>query len=313
MGSTMRFHAPAIYYFHAVRRAGSIRGAARVLNVASSAVNRQILKLEEDLGTPLFERTVNGLKLTSVGEMFARHVMTVIQDQDRFRSDLQSLSGTWRGSIRVACIEALAGSLLPDLMMRHRQRAKRVTFSARIMGSFEIHDVLVRGEADIGVAFALRHSPELRQVALKRFRLGAVVAKDHPLASKGKVTVPQCMAFPFILAFPELSIHDLLQPLMAKLPETEEPAIQTNSMDLMRELAERGVAISFQTQIGIERLLEAGRLSFLPLHHGGSPVWSDLGVYVRSDRALPAYMESYLQDLVRELDEREKQENAAFA
>jgi DNA-binding transcriptional LysR family regulator len=84
-------------------------------------------------------------------------------------------------------------------------------------------------------------------------------------------------------------------------------------MDLMRELAERGVAISFQTQIGIERLLEAGRLSFLPLHNGGSPVWSDLGVYVRSDRALPAYMESYLQDLVHELDEREKQENAAFA
>jgi len=309
----MRFHAPAIYYFHAVRRAGSIRAAARVLNVASSAVNRQILKLEEDIGTPLFERTVGGLKLTSVGEMFARHVMTVIQDQERFRSDLQSLSGTWRGTIRIACIEALAGSLLPDVMKWHRDRAKRVTFSARTMGSFEVHDALVRGEADIGIAFALRHSPELRQVALKRFRLGAVVSKDHPLASKRKVTVPQCMPFPFILAFPELSIHDLLQPLLARLPQGAEPAIQTNSMDLMRELAERSVAISFQTQLGIERHLEAGRLSFLPLYNGGRPVWSDLGVYVRSERALPAYMESCLQDLVRELDDREQRENAAFA
>ncbi|KJC51269.1 transcriptional regulator [Bradyrhizobium sp. LTSP885] len=309
----MRFHAPAIYYFQAVRRAGSIRAAARVLNVASSAVNRQILKLEEDIGTPLFERTIRGLKLTSVGEMFARHVMTVTQDEDRFRSDLQSLSGTWQGTIRIASIEALAGSLLPDVMKWHRDRAKRVTFSARTMGSFEVHDVLVRGEADIGIAFALRHSPELRQVALKRFRLGAVVANDHPLASKRKVTLPQCMPFPFILAFPELSIHDLLQPLLARLPQGAEPAIQTNSMDLMRELAERSVAISFQTQLGIERHLEAGRLSFLPLYNGGRPVWSDLGVYVRSERALPAYMESCLQDLVRELDEREQRENAAFA
>jgi DNA-binding transcriptional LysR family regulator len=309
----MRFHAPAIYYFHAVRRAGSIRAAARVLNVASSAVNRQILKLEEDIGTPLFERTVRGLKLTSVGEMFARHVMTVIQDQERFRSDLQSLSGTWRGTIRIACIEALTGSLLPDVMKRHRDRVKRVTFWARTMGSLEVHDTLVRGEADIGIAFALRHSPELRQVALKRFRLGAVVATDHPLAAKRKVTVPQCMPYPFILASPELSIHQLLQPLLARLPQGAEPAIQTNSMDLMRELAERGVAISFQTQLGIERHLAAGRLSFMPLYNGGRPVWSDLGVYVRSERALPAYMESCLQDLVRELDECEQRENAAFA
>src|SRR5258708_6969407 len=112
------------------------------------------------------QRTDPGLKLTSVGEMFARHVMTVTQDEDRFRSDLQSLSGTWRGVVRIACIEALAESLLPDVMMRHRNRAKRVTFSAHTMGSFEIHDVLVRGEADIVMAFALRPSPELRQVSL---------------------------------------------------------------------------------------------------------------------------------------------------
>ena len=72
--------------------AGSIRAAARSLNVASSAVNRQILKLEAETGTPLFERTVRGLKLTSVGELFAGHVIRVVQAQDRFTADLQSLS-----------------------------------------------------------------------------------------------------------------------------------------------------------------------------------------------------------------------------
>ncbi len=43
----LRIHSPAIRYFDAVRRAKSIREAARQLNVASSAVNRQIIKLEE--------------------------------------------------------------------------------------------------------------------------------------------------------------------------------------------------------------------------------------------------------------------------
>ena len=51
-----RIHAAALSYFDAVRRARSIRGAARGLNVASSAVNRQVLALEAEVGEPLFER-----------------------------------------------------------------------------------------------------------------------------------------------------------------------------------------------------------------------------------------------------------------
>jgi DNA-binding transcriptional LysR family regulator len=308
----MRFHAPAIYYFHAVRRSGSIRAAARSLNVASSAVSRQILKLEEEIGSPLFERTPGGLKLTSVGEMFARHVMTVLQDHDRFRSDVQSLSGTWRGTVRIACVEALVGSVLSNTIAAHRNRAKLVNFVTRTMGSFEVQDVLVRGEADIGVAFALRHSHELRQITFKRFRLGAVVATNHPLARQRTVTIAQCLSFPIILALPELSIHQLLHPLIARVPQATEPVIQANSIDLMRELAERGVGVSFHTQIGIERLTDARRVVFLPLDNAGSPVWSDLGVYVRSERSLPGYMDSFLQDLVRELGELEQRENAAF-
>src|SRR5262245_32945798 len=47
---------PFIRYFDEVARQGSIRRAADRLNVAPSAVNRQILKLEDELGAPLFER-----------------------------------------------------------------------------------------------------------------------------------------------------------------------------------------------------------------------------------------------------------------
>jgi DNA-binding transcriptional LysR family regulator len=172
-----------------------------------------------------------------------------------------------------------------------------------------IADALSRGEADIGIAMALRHPQDLRQVALKRFRLGAIVAADHP-ARRRTVTLAQCLAFPIIHALPELSIYHLLQPLIAQLPETPEPAVQANSIDLMRELAARGVGVAIQTQIGIGRLAKGGQLKFLPLDNAGSPIWSDLGVYVRAERVLPVHTESFLQELVRELNDRERQENA---
>lgn len=80
----------------------------------------------------------------------------------------------------------------------------------------------------------------------------------------------------------------------------------------MRELAARGVGVAFQTQLGIGRLSRESQLVFLPLDNAGSPVWSDLGIYVRAERTLPAYTESFLQELVRELGDRERRENAAY-
>ena len=62
-------HARVLRYLDEVVRCGSIRKAAEVLHVAPTAVNRQILDLEAELGAPLFERIGKRLRLTPLGEM----------------------------------------------------------------------------------------------------------------------------------------------------------------------------------------------------------------------------------------------------
>jgi DNA-binding transcriptional LysR family regulator len=164
-----------IRYFDAVRRAQSIREAARQLNVASSAVNRQIIKLEEEIGEPLFHRLPSGLVLTPVGEALARHVITVFQDLERTGAEIDDMHGARVGHITVAVVESVASSILPKVIDLSRARAPRVTFTVSVMGSFDIPAAIVSGEADVGVAFALRKSTELQQVFLSQFRLGAIV------------------------------------------------------------------------------------------------------------------------------------------
>ncbi|WP_347614235.1 LysR family transcriptional regulator, partial [Comamonas thiooxydans] len=89
----MHIHARSIRYFDMIRRCGSIREAARHLHVASSAVNRQLLQLEDEIGSPLFERLSSGLRLTAAGEVFSRHVITVLQDEHRLSTELELLRG----------------------------------------------------------------------------------------------------------------------------------------------------------------------------------------------------------------------------
>jgi DNA-binding transcriptional LysR family regulator len=303
----MRIHAASLHYFSTICRLGSIRAAARKLNVASSAINRQILKLEQEIGTDLFERVADGVRLTAAGEMLARHVTVVLQDLDRVRSDISELMGARRGHVTIAAAEGLFSSLLPIAISRLRDAAPGVTVSARLQASLSIPKAITSGEVDIGIGFDVPRDLEMRRIARARFRLGAIMSPGHPLASRATVTLSQCCDYPIIFAKPDTSIERLLAPAVARLPKAIEPIVQSTSIEFMRELAERGVGIAFQTRVSLERTLAERRLVHVPLNDRGA-IWSELGIYVRAKRNLPAPLDLVLRILSAELEAREKTE-----
>ena len=81
-------HAAVLRYFEAVAEEGSIRRASERLHISPSAVDRQILKLEDHLGTPLFERRPNGMRLTDAGQLVLNHARTTLHDFARLRGDI---------------------------------------------------------------------------------------------------------------------------------------------------------------------------------------------------------------------------------
>ena len=91
-------HAAVLRYFDHVARQGSIRKAAEALSVASSAVNRQILRLEDEIGVPLFERSRAGVRPTAAGELLLRHVRETQIEFQRARAEIASLGGTVSGN-----------------------------------------------------------------------------------------------------------------------------------------------------------------------------------------------------------------------
>jgi DNA-binding transcriptional LysR family regulator len=304
----VRIHASAILYFDAVRRAGSIREAARRLNVASSAVNRQILKLEAEIGTPLFERLPNGTRLSSAGEALARHVLVVMQDFERARSDIEGLRGAQAGHIAIAAVEGVCITLMPKVIETFRKRAPRVTLSVESLGSLAIPRAVAEGNVDIGIAFSLPRRPELRQVALARFRLGAIMPPSHPLAGRESVSLATCLAYPLILPSGDLSIGQALAPALAQVSRAVQPVVRSSSVETMRELAVRGVGLAFQTRIGVDRPPGAQQLVHVPIEASG-PIWSDLGVYIRAERALPAAVDVVLRLIIEEIRRYEAEEN----
>jgi DNA-binding transcriptional LysR family regulator len=204
-------------------------------------------------------------------------------------------------------VESVAASILPNVIDQLRGRAPRVTFTIAVMGSFDIPGAIAGGEADVGVAFALRKSSELQQVFLSQFRLGAVVKPNHPLAKKKAVTLASCLGYPLILATPDLSITNLLEPILSSGPSFLSPVITCGSIELMQELVMRGHGVAFQTRVGLERKLDEGSLVHVPIDAKG-PLWSDLGIYTRAGRLLPTTTDNFVQMLKAEIQSRQKAE-----
>ena len=111
-------------YVDAVARHGSIRKAADTLNVASSALNRQILDLEKDFGSALFERLPRGVRLTAAGEVFLAYTRQAISELKAVESQVEQLRGLVRGQVGVAAVELVAGELLPSAITHSRRRIR---------------------------------------------------------------------------------------------------------------------------------------------------------------------------------------------
>ena len=101
-------HGRMLRYLDEVARSGSIRRAATKLNVASTAINRQILALEEELGEPIFERLPRRLRLTATGEVLIEHVRETLKNYGNVTRRLEALKGVRQGQIAIATTFGLA-------------------------------------------------------------------------------------------------------------------------------------------------------------------------------------------------------------
>ncbi|MGV1855759.1 LysR family transcriptional regulator [Rhizobium rhizogenes] len=280
----MHLHSSNLRYLDEVVRCGSIRKAAAKLNVASSAVNRRILKLEADLGTPLFERNPRKLQLTAAGEILIHHVRRTLQDLERAESEIEELQGLRRGSVEIVAIEGVGMGLLTSVIKGFRQRYPRVAISLNITQSSLVPAILANGDAHLGIAFNTPDIPGLKRLASATFGIGAIVAPDHPLAGKKGVRLADCVQYPICMADQTISAAPIVHAAMSRASLELHPAIACNSAEVIKAMVREGLGLALKSAVGLEREIASGELVFVPLRE---KLEQRLFLLHKTDRDLP--------------------------
>ncbi|ORE92517.1 transcriptional regulator [Stappia sp. 22II-S9-Z10] len=228
--------------------------------------------MEDALGLSLFEREVRRLKLSPAGEILFRHTRRITTPLESAMAELDMLRGLRTGQVRIATIESVGLSFLPDLIAEFGSRHPRIHMDVAVLPAADVLSRLVAGEVDVGFSFIAAAPPPRIEVALRRdVRIGVLMVPDHPLAAVPNLTIADCLSHPLAVAKPEISIRSVIEPFMARAMMVQPPMVEADSIRMLVELARSGRYASVMTPIGAQGEIASGSLTFRRLEDPGLP------------------------------------------
>lgn len=285
----------------AVARAGSIRKAAELLHVASTALNRRIQDMEHRLGTPLFERLPRGVRLTAAGEVLVATARRGLSDIKAATSQIEQLRGLMRGTVRLGCAESVASDLVPRCIAQYHALHPGVQFQVHTQVTSTLVEQLLRDEVDLILAHGPKPHEDLRLLRSLQQPLCAMMRPDHPLAHHSSLRLIDCQAYPLALGDSSFSTRRLIDALASKLRIRLQIALESSTVQSIKEFSRHSRAISFQYQIGTLREVRAGDLVAVPLTDR-SLNQGELALACRASRVLPIASQSFAHALEQALD-----------
>ncbi|CVI54300.1 MULTISPECIES: LysR family transcriptional regulator [Agrobacterium] len=286
-------------YVLAVARYGSIAEAASRLNVAGSAISRQIVKIEEQLGVELFERRSRGMVPSAAGEIFVAHARRSELEAARTIHEINELRGPHRGHVRIAAFDGFALDPLPSLMTEFRSAHPQVTFDLWLGDSFEISRQVKDGETDIGVIFNHPAPRGVEVVHVSRRQVSIVVPMKHPLATRSSVSLKDVARYPLALPNKSRTQRQMIDTAFAMHAISIEPVLSSNSVSAMRQFAKSSGAIVLSSSRKEDEAYAEG-LMVVPIHDDGI-TQSVIHVIVMERRTLPSAAREFLELVVSAL------------
>lgn len=294
-------------YFVEVARLGSIRIAAERLNVAPSAISRQIQNLEDLSGVPFFERHARGVVLTEAGEIYADYARLVLQELERARADIDDLKRLRRGAVRICSVDGIVAGPLSSAICSFRAEYPDVTFRLVSTGAQTVAKAIRDGEADVGIAF--QPLPERNVVSSYQITdpLVVVAAPGHPVTERRQISLVEALRHPVALPDPTFGIRGLIDRRCGELKLLPEPALETNSIEALRGFARSGAGLTMLPFLSTKRDVDLGLAVAVPLTD--APLsQSATHICVQEKRRLPLAAREFVSHLSKTM--REAREGA---
>ncbi len=173
--------------------------AAERLHVTQPALSQQLRKLEEEVGSPLFERHHRGMRLTLAGQVMLKHSRQILEQIEEARNEIDSLSDTSECLIRIGTIQSMNFHLIPMAISTLQERSPNIHVRVSELSGSLLEDSIAKEDLDFGIGFlpTLRDDLITEHLFSEKFLL--IVNRSHPLAGQDAIDFKQLHGQPMAL------------------------------------------------------------------------------------------------------------------
>jgi LysR family hydrogen peroxide-inducible transcriptional activator len=240
-------------YVCAVADTGNFSRAAERCQIAQPSLSQQVLKLEEELGTKLFDRLGRSIRLTEAGHAFIPRARAILEQMEAARSSAADQNTDLRGSVAVGVIPTVAPYLMPIYTAGFAKKYP----DAKLRIVEETTSVLVEGLRDLSIdvailALPLRHK-DLELFPIRTEPLFAALSTDHPRASAKLLALKDLRGESFVMLRGGHCFRDLSINTCTRARITPNIVFESEQFSSLLGMVAAGVGVSLVPEMAIDR------------------------------------------------------------
>ncbi|MDP9427678.1 MAG: LysR family transcriptional regulator [Actinomycetota bacterium] len=269
-----------------------VTDAAAALGMSQSTLSRLLARVEDELGTRLFERDARGARPNPHGELVLATAREITERYDQLRGELATLLDPGSGTVRLAFLDSMATSLVPRVLHDFRAEAPHVRVVLRQEPGHEIVRDLASGAAELAITSPRPAGPH-GWVPLQRQRLVLVVPPGHRLAGRRPVRLDEVADDDVVTVPGGFGFRSLVDELFAAAGVVPRVAFESGDLATVEGLVGAGLGVA----VVPEHVAGASHTVVVPL--AAADAERVVGLTWRSDRALPPAAARFLEFLRR--------------
>jgi DNA-binding transcriptional LysR family regulator len=270
--------------------------ASVALSLTQPAVTHQVQTLTRALGHPVFHPGRRTLELTPVGSALYERAGRILALVRETSDALDEIAGLRSGAVRVAGDTTVGVYVLPDALAAFRRRHPGIELSLEVVNRKRVRELLLGGDADLGVAGRLWEDDLLEAEPLMDNELMCFSAPDHPLVRRQPVAPADLVDGPLLLREQGSGTRESAEAILREHGVEPRPAMQMASNGALKRAVAKGLGVTVLSSHAVRLELQLGHL--YPLQVEGFPVRRRWHVVWARERILSPAAQAFRRHLL---------------
>ena len=245
-------------YFLTIVKAGSLNKASQMLYVSQPSLSKYIQRLENKLGTELFDRTVAHLKLNEAGKLYLHFLQKQHESEIVLQDQLTQIKEMKKGTLKLGIPPYYGKYLLPRVLPRFSNLYPKVKVEIVEDKSANLDEALLSEEIDLAIHHAPVSNHELTSKTLKKEKIFFLTPKTEAIAvqmyhPKILAKIPEKFkAMNFILPKKGQKLCKIVEEYLSSYDFLPNVYARSSNMEIIVALVSVGLGVAFVPELGLD-------------------------------------------------------------